>query len=215
MIGFLYILPAILVILAVYLIFQAIGGILAGAKIEQINFFSGKSIFSFKLGETTFCLNRFPNGSSVKFTDDFQNLHPLKKILATLFGLASYVVIAVVFLGATEAAHQIYTGYGQLFRGAISPFEIGSKLIAALVNLFAEKPFTAGLGVLAAKHFAVNSLPLGLLNGGFIILCLLELAGFKSEKFSLKFNLLGLWVVLLTFLSWGIALAAFAWGNVG
>lgn len=215
MIGFFYFVSAIFVILAVYVIFQAIGGVLAGAKIDEISFFSGKPIFSFKFGQTTFRVNRFPNGSSVKFTDDFQNLHPLKKILAALFGLASYVVIAAVGLGATEAAHQIFSGYGQLFRGALSPVQIGSKLIAALLLLFAEKSFGEGLGILAAKFFAFNSLPFGLLNGGFIILCLLELVGYKSEKFSERFQFSGLFIAVLMFLSWTIAFAVFLWETSG
>lgn len=63
-----------------------------------------------------------------------------------------------------------------------------------------------GLGILAAKFLAFNSLPLGALSGGFIVLCLLEAMGFRSERFTAHFQLLGFLAILSLSVAWAIAL---------
>lgn len=201
--GYLYILLAFLTISVVYLIFQAAGGRLLGGKAEILSLFIGPKIFQFKLSESSaFRLSLFPLGAYVKFSEAFEHLSPFRKILTVLAGLASYLVLAFVGLGVTEAFFQIAGGFGQLLSGVISPIAVGSRLIDALANVFRENSFAVGLGILAAKMLAFNLIPLGSLSGGMIVIYLLELFNIKSEKFSERFNLIGLLFILIVMFVW-------------
>jgi|GEM_PF-2355759 len=210
MIGAFYILAATLTIFVVFMIFQAVGGRLFGARVEELGIFQGSAILKIDLrGGLVFKLNYFPSGSYVRFTQDFSFLHPFRKILIILAGIGSYLTLAIIGLGFEETFHQILTGFGQIISGVFSPLTVGTKLIEALAILFTQGPFVVGIGVLAAKILVFNLLPLGSLSGGSLVLYVLELIGFSSEKFNERFTLFGLLVVLLIGIPWMVAIFMF------
>jgi hypothetical protein len=211
--GYLYILLAALIIFIAFMIFQAVGGKLIGGKIEDLGIFVGPTIFHFKLGEVTVRLNALPLGSYVKFSDDFQLLHPLRKTLAVLAGLVSYLVLAFIGLGFAETFQQVSSGFVQILSGVISPVAVGSRLVEVLANVFQEKSFPVGLGILASKLLAFNLIPVGSLSGGMIVLYLLELFNIKSEKLSERYNLIGLLFVSIVTLVWIFAFVIAFWRN--
>lgn len=204
MIGFLFILCACALITAIFLLFQALGGRAMGARIEEVSFFFGR-IFSFRAANIRFTVGFLPIGGSVQFSGEFQGFHPARKIAIAGCGLCSYAIIALVGLGFNGALHSIVTGYAQLLSGAMSPLGTGSKLVVALASVF-QNDYPSGLGILAAKFFAFNSLPLGALSGGFVVLCLLEAAGLKSQRFAASFHMAGFAAIFLLSAAWAIAL---------
>ena len=204
MIGVLSILCASALVTATFLFFQAIGGRALGAQVEEVSFFFGR-VFSFRAAHIRWSVGFLPTGGSVGFSDEFQALHPGRKIAIACCGLFSYALVAIIGLGFNGALHHVATGYGQLLRGTMSPLQDGAKLVAALMSVFGSGSYLSGLGILAAKFFAWNSLPLGALTGGFIVMCLLEMAGLKSEGLNV-FQWLGYLVVLLVSVAWAVAL---------
>ena len=204
MIGFFFILSASALITATFLILQTLSGRMLGARIEEVSFFFGR-IFSFRAANIRFTVGFLPIGGSVKFGDEFQGFHPLRKIAIACCGLLSYALIALVGLGLDGALHHIAVGYGQLLGGVLSPLRFGAKLVAALASVF-QNDYSSGLGLLAAKFFAFNSLPLGALSGGFVVLCLLEAAGLKSQRFAASFHMAGFAAIFLLSAAWAIAL---------
>lgn len=205
MIGFLSIISASALTTAIFLICQGLGGRALGAHIEEVNFFFLGPIFKVRVAGIRWSLGYFPSGGSVKFSDEFQNFHPLRKIAIACCGLFSYVLIALIGLGFDGALHSVATGYGQLLNGALSPLHVGSRLVSTLAGVFQSGSYGRGLGILAAKFFALNSLPVGAFSGGFIVLWLLEAAGLRSEKLTAGFQSLGLVVILLLLVAWAVA----------
>lgn len=204
MIGFFLIFCANVLITALYLLFQAIGGAAFGAKIEEVNLFFGGPILKVQIGKIRLSLGFFPTGGSVKFGDEFQTFAPLRKMAITCCGLFSYVLIALLCLGWSGALHQVGTGYGELLRGALSPLGVGAKLVANLAGVFEHESFNSGLGILAAKFFTLNSLPLGTLGGGFLVSCLLEMMGVRSKTIA-TFQSAGFLPTLLLCGAWAVA----------
>lgn len=182
MVEFLYLILAVSIIFLTYTIFQTVGGLIFGSKIEEIGLFFGPKIFNFSIGEINFRVNAIPIGSYVKFTDELSNLHPIRKILIVISGLLSYCVLAVICLGFSEAITQIVSGFSQIFRMLFSPSAVGAVYIGKTLNLVNEKSFLYELGVISSKFLVFNLLPLGTLNGGNLLEYFLELLGFKSEK---------------------------------
>ncbi len=207
MIGFLFISCANLLITAVYLGFQALGGAFLGAKVEEVNLFFLGPLCSVRVRGVRFTLGFFPTGGSVKFGDEFQTFAPLRKILIAGCGLFSYALIALFCLGFGGAMHHVGSGYGELFRGAVSPLGVGASLVASLAEVFQNDSFSSGLGTLAAKFFAFNSLPLATLSGGFIVTCLAQMMGFRAQK-SPSFQTLSYLAALLLLGAWTVAFVA-------
>lgn len=192
MVEFLYLILALAIIFLTYLIFQAVGGVIFGGKIDEIGIFNGPSIFKIPLGKIVLSVNYFPTGSYVRFTEEFRDLHPIRKILIALSGLVSYFVLTLICLGFSDAIAQTISGYIQIVKLVFSPIAVGAVYIGKTLNLVNEKSFMHELGVVAAKSLAVNSLPFGNL-----VLYFLELLGFKSESFSEKYQILSLFLVLI------------------
>lgn len=209
MTGLILIFLATLIINFNFLVFQSVGGKLLGCEIEEIGFFTGHAIFKFEIGGIVFRLNAIPFGGFVKFADSFEKKSAIIKILVLLVGNLSYLFLAVVGIGVSETFRHSINGFGQIFQGVISPFAVGTVLIEAVINVFRSQSFIAGTGILACKMFAFNMLPLGNLSGGILIINLLELIGFKSEKFREKYSLVGLLIALIIMLVWLVALIAF------
>lgn len=208
MVGILYFALAILIVYLVFLLFQAVGGWLCGAKISEIGLFNSPKIFQFNFGGIIYKLNALPFGSYVKFTDEFEFLQPFKKILILLSGAFSYLAIAFVGLGFAETFRQIFGGFSQLFGGLFSPLVIGAAYLEALIEIMLQSSFLYGLGILACKMFAFNLFPLGGLIGGNFLIYVLELFGSKSEKFTEKLNLLGILVILIFHVAYAAAFVA-------
>ncbi len=211
MIGFFHILCANVLISAVYLGVQAVGGAVLGAKVEEVNLFFGGPILKVRIGKIRLGLGFFPTGGSVKFDDEFEAFSPSRRIGIACCGLGSYVLISLLCLGLGGALHQVGSGYGELFRGALSPLGVGANLVAKLADGFQNDSYRVGLGVLAAKFFAFNSLPLGTLSGGFVVGCLLEMLGVRSKEAKARFQNLqwiGVFVAFLLVVAWTVAFLA-------
>lgn len=212
--GYFYILLATLTIFVAFVIFQAVGGKLIGGKVEVLSLFLGPRIFGFKVGEIDMRLSLLPLGSYVKFSEDFQLLHPLRKILVVLAGLTSHLVLAFIGLGFKETFHQVLSGIVQILSAIISPIAVGSRLVEALANVFQEQSFLVGLGILASKMLAFNLIPLGSLGAGMIVLYLLELVNTKSENLREKYEIVGLLFILIVTVVWIFAFITAFWRNI-
>lgn len=201
--------------MASFQIVQAIGGKLLGAEIEEIGILMGSSLFKFNVGNLKISINCLPFGGYVKFADNFQFLPPLRKLLIVLIGLLPYFVLAVLCIGFLETFQKSATLYKQLILGAWSPIQVGAKYIEALAKIMTDNSFVVGLGILSAKMFAGNLIPLGTLNGGNAVLYLFEIFGFSSEKFSERFNLTGLLICLPFWIAWVFAIVVFCLKSLG
>lgn len=208
MVGVFYLAVAILIVYLIFLPFQAVGGRLLGAKISDIGLFNSPKVFQFNFGGITFSINALPFGSYIKFTDEFEFLHPFKKILILLSGAVSYLVIAFVGLGFAETFRQIFSGFGQLSSGLLSPLVIGAAYMEGIIEVMLQYSFLFGLGILACKMLAFNLLPFGGLIGGNFVIFVLQLFGIKSEKLNEKFSLLGILIILIFHIAYAAAFVA-------
>lgn len=215
MTGILYIILAIFLLMFLFTIVQSIVGKLLGAIIDEIGIFLGPSIFKFNVGNLKISLNYIPTGSYVKFTDDFEKLAPIRKLLISISGLLFYLVIAVLCLGLNETFRHTINAYQQVFFGIISPVSVGAKYVEMLAQIMTQQSFLTGIGILTAKMLAISAIPLGTFTGGSVFTYLLELIGFKSQKLNERFGIIGLLFWLIIIIPWIIAILVFALRSLG
>jgi hypothetical protein len=129
--------------------------------------------------------------------------------------LLFYFVIAFFCLGLSETFRQTINAYQQVFFGIISPVSVGAKYVEMLAQILTQQSFLTGIGIIVAKMLAILSIPLGTFTGGSVVVYLLALIGFKSNKFAERFGLIGILVWLLITVPWGIAILVFALRSLG
>src|ERR1700694_2954185 len=90
---------AILICTIVHIASMAAAGWLINAPIERVSLFFGPLIRSVNIGKIPFDLRAFPVGGFVKFTDDFQKVHPLKRAFVPLGACLTLLLVSVAILG--------------------------------------------------------------------------------------------------------------------
>lgn len=160
----------------------AAAGWLVGARIEKISFFSGRklAIRGFR-GRLELGLFPWPCGFVQFFSDEsgdataaFSNLHPLRQLLISIAGCVVVLMLALICLGPSRGALSLWRGFDQIVRGGLHPETVPAALIRAFVAVISVSSIPTVLGIVAAKQTAFNLLPVPPLNGGQIILILLE-----------------------------------------
>ena len=195
-----------------------VAGMLAKARVESIHLFFGKKLASFTIGEVTFTIGSIPVGGSVVFegmnseaTEDNEltgyNKLPLSwRLTIIASGPLAVFLLASLCIGSAEAAHSLLIGFGQVVQGALSPLSQGQVLLSKAETLLSTQGAITLLGVLSAKMAASNLLPLPTLNGGQLIMALLNIVNPRQVY---QINLIGILCSGLIFSSWLIALCAF------
>lgn len=165
-------LASIVISIVVHVLGMAAAGWLIGAEIETISLFYSPRILRSKFGSTEFTVGLIPFGGFVKFNDNFQKVHPLKRMFVASSGCVLLLIVASVALGFSGAFHKFLSGFAQVLFVVLSPRSYGSQLLSSGYDFLKISPFLACLGLVASKMAAANMLPLPVLNGGDIILIL-------------------------------------------
>jgi len=206
MVVILTLLVAIPIAVVVHVIAMAIAGWLVGAPLERIQLFFGPLIKRIELGDTALEIHAIPSGGSVKFSDDFhQTVHPIKRIFIASFGCFALLILAMIIFGASEGFDKFVRGFSQIIYGAISPRSYGSYLLLSFYEFVRANGFLACLALVASKMAAGNLLPLPVLNGGDIIMILVNWIKPMSPKLRERFQQFGFILVLIIFVCWLVA----------
>ncbi|PYS87767.1 MAG: hypothetical protein DMF64_22315 [Acidobacteria bacterium] len=206
---FILLLAALPICVTVHVIAMAAAGWLVGAPLEEINLFFGPRIKKVRLGNAYLDLHALPLGGHVKFSDDFQAVHPIKRIFIASFGCFALLVLAMLVLGTSDGLHKFFTGFYQIIGGALAPRSRGSKLLLAFYEFVKANGFVACVGLVASKMAAGNLLPFPVLNGGDIILILLNWIKPMSLKLRERLQQFGFVILLVIMLCWFGALYFF------
>ena len=176
---------------------MAFAGWLLGATLEEVSFGFGPPCFQSGIGRVKFRLGLIPLGGYARFKGDqepampkeeilfaadmeppgFNDLHPLRRAAVAASGCLALVVLAALCLGPSHSVRSVARGFAQLVPFAPwTPSWVpeGRELASRCFSLFRIGQYRIALGVLAAKMTAVNLLPFPTLNGGMIILTLLQ-----------------------------------------
>ena len=200
---------AAFIIIQLHLLAMAIVGALFGAKIENYGIFMGSPLFRFNVGSIPVSVNYLPFGGFVKFQDGFDQIAVWKRILTALAGNAVLLATAMICLGFETGLGKFASGFRQIPLGAIFPFSIGKELVATLFNIANQNHFVALLGTMAAKMAAFNLLPLGSLNGGYILLNLIKAVFAVPDLIAERYQLTSLLVFMLVIFSYLAAAASY------
>jgi membrane-associated protease RseP (regulator of RpoE activity) len=198
-------LAAAVVSVVVHLMSMAAAGRLSGASVERIGLFIGPRVWQVEVREVVFELRLIPLGGYVKFGDDFQKLHPVKRIFTALCGCLALILLAAVVFGAPEALQKVVRGFSQIISGALSPRAVGAALLYALYEFVRDNPLAASVGLVASKMAAANLLPLPVMNGGDALLMLLNWMRPMPVNVRERLQQLGFVVLLIILACWLVA----------
>lgn len=178
---------------------------LVGAPLTKIGLFFGPTMKEFKLGNVVLAVSYIPYGGYIKCSDDFQKVHPIKQIFIPICGCLVLLILAMGVFGSYEAFQKFVRGWYQVLSGAFSPRVIGANLLVKLYKFAVENSFVMILGLVASKLASMNLLPLPSLNGGYIILTLLNWIKPMSLKLRDLLQQLGFAVTLMGHACWIVA----------
>jgi membrane-associated protease RseP (regulator of RpoE activity) len=201
---------AILICTIVHIASMAAAGWLVNASIGRVSLFFGPLIHSINIGNISFDLRAFPVGGFVKFTDDFQKIHPLRRAFVPLCACLALLIVSVAILGVSGGVVRFGRGFYQVFTGALFPRAVGAKLLVNIFQATAERTFITTIGVVAGKMAAANLLPLPILNGGEILLLLISTVKPIPHTVRDRIHQIGLLVFLPILLLWLVAFLFFA-----
>lgn len=184
---------------------------------------------SFGAGPTVFWSNRvrlglFPVSGFVSFVDAadasadspctvFENAPLHQRLLLSLVGPLSVFVLSWLCL-SEQAVTEFTELPQQLFTGAVSPFSEAQRLLSGAEQFLKDSPALLVFGVVAAKHSALNLLPLPGLNGGTFFGLLARASGLHRFWPAAATGSL-LFVLPVLFALWAIALAMYLWRAFG
>ena len=197
---------ALVVCISIHTGALALTGYLLGGKVEIVSLFLGPSLFGVKIGGTEFRLSALPMGGYVKYAEGFTDLHPLKRLAIAASGCLALLLAALVLLGLGGGWESFTNGFAQFVTGTLAPTTRGAQLLRALYGFAQSQPWTALLGLCAAKMAAYNLLPLPMLNGGEIILAFVEWLVPALRGMREKINLVGLCLMMVIMAAWAVAL---------
>jgi membrane-associated protease RseP (regulator of RpoE activity) len=157
----------------VHIFALVLAGWLVGAEIEEISFGVGRRrILQGRVLNLSICLRWMPAGSSVKFSDSYASLHPLKRVLVASSGSLALLTVACLIHGFAGTYSRFLNGFQQVIYGALAPQSTGPTLILAAYEFLKANPFLTFLGLLASKKAALEMLPIPTLNGGAVIMAM-------------------------------------------
>lgn len=199
------ILLAIIICIILHIMVMAFTGWFIGLPIERINLFVGPRIKQIKFKNTFIALHFIPIGGSIQFGDKLQKIHPIKKISIAISGCLSLFIFSIIVYGPFEAFYKFLSCFFQIINGTISPHSIGSSLLVELYKYASKSSFISILGLVDSKISAFNLLPLANINGGFIIIELVNWIKPINPRFLEIILLLSIILMIILSICWIIA----------
>ncbi|MEO0520105.1 MAG: site-2 protease family protein [Cyanobacteria bacterium P01_A01_bin.116] len=174
---------AFVLAVVVHVLSMAIALFLCGVTIKRISFGLGPVLF--KVGIVT--VSPLLTGGSVTALDSrvesiyetdlpqaFNHQPMWVQVWVPLSGVFGLGAIAYLLLG-TAAVPTFLSGFEQIIRGALSPFEVAQGQLRSVQQFVAGSDFLVVLGATASKLAAFNLLPLPGLNGGQALINLVKM----------------------------------------
>ncbi len=153
--------------------------------VDCVTFGVGPTLLRFRLGRAQILLALIPIAGSVRFTEplvlsagdvdrSYLNAPWLKKILLSLAGPISAIVLSLVIAGtdAVRAAVQLWPDLVSVVGNIQRPLHLSGLLWP----LIAERGVLFAGAIVVAKAASFNLMPIPILNGGSILVCLVEAA---------------------------------------
>ena len=210
---------------------MALAGWLLGATVEEVSWFYGPPYIRFRIGRVNCRFGVFPFGGYARFKGDqdvpksreeimfaadieppgFNDLHPMRRVAILASGCLTLILLAASCLGAWPAVRSLARGFVQCIPFAPwTPAWVpgGRELAGRFVSLFQTGPYRIALGVLAAKLAAINLLPVPPLNGGHIVMTLVEWKKRLPEQVTEPVTYVGVLLSLCVVLYWATRFAA-------
>ena len=205
----------IIITLAVTAVVPLVGFIAAsllfGVQFEEINIFFGPRVKTINVGNVVLNIGAIPWGGNVKFCDEIQSLHSVKRLFMLISGPSLLVMMAMVAFGVPEGFQKVLNGFYQLFYGAFSPRTYGSQYLLSLCEFVRVNTLSASLGLIASKVAAFNLLPFPTLTGGMIVMTILNRIRPMSMLATERIQIFGLLILLILLVGWMLALYFFLW----
>ena len=195
---------------------------LSGVPIEEFSIGFGPKIWKYKKGETTYSFSVIPIGGyvlpKIDSEEEFFQIPVNKRIIFTLGGPVANMIFSFILLiilniiasGITfdaifiQPAVQLFT-YFYLITGGLIQLFIQPQALSGIVGVVHQGGQFIGDSIVKAIHFAMiislnlaifNLIPLPVLDGGKIVLYLLEKINKKYSKLHLPLAIAG-WVLIL------------------
>ena len=216
----------IVLLLAVLILIHELGHFLAakwlGIPVARFSIGFGPKLWGWRWGETEYWLSPIPLGGyvlpAVADEREFFQIPWAKRLLFSLGGPAANLALPVALLVGMNAAAGDVSLYGLFVAPVVQTGELLGRIVAALPQLFARPENLSGVvGIVAmggevvasdltqalqftivlSINFAVfNLLPIPVLDGGKILLYLLERVYPKAVRLYVPLTILGLVLVL-------------------
>jgi membrane-associated protease RseP (regulator of RpoE activity) len=210
---------------------MALSGLLLGATLEEVSWFFGPPYIRIRIGQVNCRFGLIPFGGYAKFKGDqtprkateeplfaadleppgFNDLHPIKRAAIHASGCLVLIILAVLCLGPVHATRSLGRGFVQFVPFAPwTPAWVpeGRELAARFLSVFRNGPYPFALGVLAAKLAAANLFPVPPMNGGQLILTLMEWKRSLPDKVTAPVVWVGILACLTIVLYWAFQFAA-------
>ena len=216
----------IVLLLAVLILIHELGHFLAakwlGIPVARFSIGFGPKLWGWRWGETEYWLSPIPLGGyvlpAVADEREFFQIPWVKRLLFSLGGPAANLALPVVLLMGMNAAAGDVSLYGIFVAPVVQTGELLGRIVAALPQLFARPDSLSGVvgivamggevvasdltkalqfTILLSINFAVfNLLPIPVLDGGKILLYLLERVYPKAVRLYVPLTILGLVFIL-------------------
>lgn len=194
---------------------------MAKIPVERFSIGFGPKLWGFRKGETEFCISLIPLGGYVlpklESEDEFFRISPSKRIIFSLGGPLANLLSVIPVMAAFNMTTKGWSAGGILFYPFLQTFAYIGKIISSLPLIFQQPQNISGVvgivsqgsqfvgsasGVFALfaflnVNFAVlNLLPIPALDGGQILMTLIEKVSPKWNRARLPLSILG-WLFLI------------------
>jgi regulator of sigma E protease len=217
---------AVILIVSFLIFFHELGHYLAaravGIPIARFSVGMGRSVWSFTRGETEYRISWIPLGGyvlpKIDSEESFLELSPWRRIAFAAGGPAANVLLAAVLFAGLDVAEaglsvrslitfpvwQTSVAFIEVAKSYASLFTSSGEL-SGIVGVVAQGGDYVGDSMLLGARFAIvmslnlailNLLPLPPLDGGKIVLFVLELLHVSAKRLQMPLNLLGLALLL-------------------
>lgn len=190
---------------------------------ERFSIGFGPKLWSFHRADTEFCISLIPLGGyvlpKVESEDDFYKISPLKRIVFALGGPLANILSVIPLMAAYNTVTKGISLSGLFFHPFLQTAGYIEKIITAIPLIFSHPQQLSGVvgivtegskalsfgitGLLALTAFLsinlaiLNLLPVPALDGGSIVMTILEKVWPRSTKLRVSLSLMG-WLFLIS-----------------
>lgn len=198
------------------------GAKITGIPVERLSIGFGPKLFSFNKNETEYCICAVPLGGYVlplvKNEDAYFNLPLKSRLIMTLFGPLANIMTVIVLFGLSNTIQNGFNFAGILIKPFAQTLSTSVNMLLVLPKIFYQPEHLSGIigivsiggkvisnGILSILNFiiimslnlaVINLLPIPALDGGKIVLLLLEKLDLRLTKLQMPLTITG-WVFLL------------------